>query len=130
MGRSVDLNKLNIENAYRDFIKETKIEDTKENKELFIYVLKLHGIILGDFCLILNNEFYEDYNLFYMVSKHMLKAFGFIELENFEDHSEYEDNIPEIFSTVILKNREIVLTDIEVDDEYSVVEKIKEYKEK
>ena len=131
MGISIEMRKASVQKMYKSFIQETKIRDTVKNKELFVFVLKLHGIVIEDTYIILNNEFHEDWNLFYQLETNLLKAFGFLDYEVESKYDlESEEDIPELFSNVILKNDQFLIADIEVSDPYEIPEKIKEYKEK
>lgn len=131
MGISIEMRRMSIKEMYESFLKETKIKDTIENKELFVFVLKLHGIVFEDTVIILNNELYEDWNLFYQLETNLLKAFDFLDYEVESRYDlETEKDIPELFLNVILKNNEYSIADIEVNNPYEIPEKIKEYKEK
>lgn len=120
MGINIDLQIYNRENLWNRFVEVTKIENNKANKEKYEYILRLHGHILGDSYIILNNELYEDDNYYYSLTRHLLYGFGFIGYneanEDFEDDWNIDKIGFDLFCDWLLKEeRESTPTELNED---------------
>ena len=139
MGINIEMIKYNEDKLYGNFIDEMNIPDTEANIDKFSYVLQLHGLIIGEHYVILNNEEWEDYNYYWMLSRSLAFAFGFIERRK-PDWTKYDDDTltltheqevicDRIYDVILNTPNTNSATDIKVDEETDIIEKIREYLE-
>lgn len=147
MGISIDLHNYEIKKLWQDFIKLTKVKNTAKNYDKFLYVLKLHGVIIFDRFVILNNEAYEDYNRYYQITQSLIFAFDLVDKQLLYDNegdpinNDYHESVEvmeidykvnNIFDTWKNDNHKNYYStdnaEIKSGDNYDVLIKIQEYK--
>lgn len=79
MGINIELNNYHLPTLWDSFTKETKIEDTYDNYKKFKEVLRYHGIVTKDRFILLNNEYYEDYNKLFIIDLSLGLAFNLVD---------------------------------------------------
>ena len=108
MGISVEMNKYYVPAMYQRFLDASGIKDSYNTKLKFEYTLSLHSVRAGDYVVILNNEYYEDYNLYYKLCENLAVMFDLNEDE------------PDLFSSLLLRgdyrDQRYVFADIKTDD--------------
>lgn len=83
MGVYVDLYKINFEDYINELMKEPKINDRKMLKKIMLEF----GEKIGDQFILLNNEYYEDYNSYYSMF-HLIDSY--FEIEEYVDIESFD----------------------------------------
>ena len=97
MGYDIEVYKYNLKELKKSFMELPEIND----EDLLTKIMLEFGEVIGDYYIILDNEYYEDGNCFYNLSSMIDKVF------NTEDSFD-----------VLLKQREFLLSHKELYDAY------------
>ncbi len=76
MGYSVDLYGFNRNNLKQNILDKCKIEPNEQNCKMLDFILDSFGSTIGDTYILLNNEFWEEYDCYYNISIVIDKVFN------------------------------------------------------
>ena len=76
MGCSVDLYSYNKNNLKQNIFNKCQIEPSEQNCKILDFILDEFGSTIGDTYILLNNEFWEEYNCYYNISSVIDKVFN------------------------------------------------------
>lgn len=122
MGIRVDMHKYYVPAMYQRFLDTSGIEDSYNTKLKFEYTLSHHSVRAGDYAVILNNEYYEDYNLYYRLCENLALMF------------DLNEDASDLFSPLLLsgdyRDRKYIFADIKTDDTDEIESNIELFKVK